>query len=87
MINENIVIWYIAVPLIYLEAGICCHHKDLLSVISDGYLLLFLMLFIYVLVPALAAVGCYFLSNTGLNVRLLKGIEVMKDASELAARP
>ncbi|XP_011499698.1 PREDICTED: sodium/bile acid cotransporter 7-like [Ceratosolen solmsi marchali] len=77
IINEHFVIWYFAVPLIYLEAGICCNLKDLFAVICDGYLLLFLVLFIYMLVPALAAVGCYFLSNVGVNVRLLKGIEVL----------
>ncbi|XP_008208266.2 sodium/bile acid cotransporter 7 [Nasonia vitripennis] len=77
LINGNFVIWYFAVPLIYFEAGLCCNYRALFSVFRDGYLLSFLMIFIYVLIPIVARIGSYLLGSAGVNSRLLKGIEVL----------
>ncbi|XP_058799564.1 uncharacterized protein LOC131669024 isoform X2 [Phymastichus coffea] len=65
------------VPLLYLEAGLRCGHKAFFSVLRDGYLISFLMFFIYILIPALAKLSTYCLGNAGVNARLLSGIEVL----------
>lgn len=77
IINGNFIICYFAVPLTYLEAGLLCDPKSLYSTLRDGYLLTFVMTFIYILMPSLARVGTYLLTYAKVNVWLLKGIEVL----------
>ncbi|KAJ8688501.1 hypothetical protein QAD02_024296 [Eretmocerus hayati] len=77
IVNGSLVIWYFALPLIYLEAGLRCNCKALLAVLRDGFFLIFLLIFVYVLVPSLAKIGTHILDNAGVNRRLLMGIEVL----------
>ena len=76
MINGNVMIWYIAVPLTYLEAGLTCSPKSLYASLSDGYLLAFVMVYMYVLMPLIARIGSVFLTYARVNPWLLKGMEV-----------
>ncbi|XP_015588885.1 sodium/bile acid cotransporter 7 isoform X2 [Cephus cinctus] len=77
VINGNIVVWYFAVPLTYLEAGLLCSPKSLYMAMSDGYLLIFVLSFIYILMPLLARVASCLLTYARVNVWLLKGMEVL----------
>ncbi|XP_019890132.1 sodium/bile acid cotransporter 7 isoform X2 [Ooceraea biroi] len=77
IINGNLIICYFAVPLTYLEAGLLCDPKSLYSTLRDGYLLAFVMTFVYILMPFLARIGTYLLTYAKVNVWLLKGIEVL----------
>lgn len=79
IINGNLIILYFAVPLMYLEAGLLCDPKSLYSTLRDGYLLTFVMVFVYILMPFLARMGTYLLTYAKVNVWLLKGIEVIKN--------
>lgn len=83
IIDGNFVIWYFTVPILYLEAGLSCSHKALFSVLRDGYLISFMMFFIYMLIPALAKIATYCLGNAGVNIRLLNGIEVRLSKFEI----
>lgn len=65
-------------PLTYLEAGLLCDLKTLYSTLSNGYLLAFTMVFIYVLMPFSMRVGVCMLTYANVNVWLLKGMEVSK---------
>ncbi|XP_011301848.1 sodium/bile acid cotransporter 7 isoform X2 [Fopius arisanus] len=75
-INGHILVWYIAVPLTYLEAGLICSPRSLYSAARNGYLLCFILAFIYVLMPLLARVGSCLLVFANVNTWLLKGMEV-----------
>lgn len=75
--NGNIIVRYFAVPLTYLEAGLLCDLKTLYSTLSNGYLLAFTMVFIYVLMPFSMRVGVCMLTYANVNVWLLKGMEVL----------
>ncbi|KAH0950712.1 hypothetical protein HN011_001865 [Eciton burchellii] len=77
LINSNFIICYFAVPLTYLEAGLLCDPKSLYSTLRDGYLLAFVMIFVYILMPFLARIGTYLLTFAKVNIWLLKGIEVL----------
>ncbi|KAG7214028.1 hypothetical protein KM043_001397 [Ampulex compressa] len=77
IINGNILIQYLAVPLIYLEAGIRSNPKSLYSTLTNGYLLMFMMLFTYVLMPCVMKVGTCLLTYMTVNTWLLKGMEVL----------
>lgn len=77
IIDGNFIILYFAVPLTYLEAGLLCDPKSLYSTLRDGYLLTFVMVFVYILMPSLARIGTYLLTYAKVNVWLLKGIEVL----------
>ncbi|KAL0099308.1 hypothetical protein PUN28_020107 [Cardiocondyla obscurior] len=77
IINGNFIISHFAVPLMYLEAGLLCEPKSLYSTLRDGYLLTFVMVFVYILMPFLARIGTYLLAYAKVNVWLLKGIEVL----------
>ncbi|XP_033221711.1 sodium/bile acid cotransporter 7-like [Belonocnema kinseyi] len=76
-INGNIVIWYFAVPLTYFEAGLSCSPKALYSSLTDGYLLIYLILFMYLLMPLLARISSCILTYVQVNIWLLKGMEVL----------
>ncbi|XP_076232880.1 sodium/bile acid cotransporter 7 isoform X2 [Calliopsis andreniformis] len=76
LLNGNIIIRYFAVPLTYLEAGLLCDPKTLYSTLSNGYLLVFTMTFIYILMPFLMRVGVCLLTYANVNVWLLKGMEL-----------
>ncbi|XP_024884081.1 sodium/bile acid cotransporter 7-like [Temnothorax curvispinosus] len=78
LINGNFIIRYFAVPLTYLEAGLLCDPKSLYSTLKNGYLLTFVMVFVYILMPSLARLGTYLLMTYAkVNVWLLKGMEVL----------
>lgn len=79
IINGNIIIRYFAVPLTYLEAGLLCDPKSLYSTLRNGYLLTFVMFFVYILMPFLARIGTYLLTYAKVNIWLLKGMEVIKN--------
>jgi len=83
IINGNFIIRYFAVPLTYLEAGLLCDPKSLYSTLKNGYLLTFVMVFVYILMPFLARIGTYLLSYAEVNVWLLKGMEVIKNICNL----
>lgn len=74
----NFIIRYVAVPLIYLEAGLLCDPKSLYSTLTDGYLLTFVMAFMYILMPFFARITTYLLTYAKVNIWLLKGVEVIK---------
>ncbi|KAK0077938.1 hypothetical protein PV325_003261 [Microctonus aethiopoides] len=76
IINGNFIIWYLAVPITYLEAGLICTPTSLYSAITDGYLLAFVMTFMYILMPLLARVSSCLLIYANVNMWLLKGMEV-----------
>ncbi|KYN00018.1 Sodium/bile acid cotransporter 7 [Cyphomyrmex costatus] len=78
IINGNFIIRYFAVPLMYLEAGLSCDPKSLYSTLRDGYLLTFVMVFVYILMPFLVRIGTYLLMTYAkVNIWLLKGMEVL----------
>ncbi|XP_018340299.1 PREDICTED: sodium/bile acid cotransporter 7-like isoform X2 [Trachymyrmex septentrionalis] len=78
IINGNFIIRYFAVPSMYLEAGLLCDPKSLYSTLKDGYLLTFVMVFVYILMPFLARIGTYLLMTYAkVNIWLLKGMEVL----------
>ncbi|XP_020299916.1 sodium/bile acid cotransporter 7-like [Pseudomyrmex gracilis] len=77
IIHGNFIIRYIAVPLIYLEAGLFCDIKSLYLTLRDGYLLTFVMTFTYILMPFLARIGTNLLRYANVNTWLLKGMEVL----------
>lgn len=79
IINGNLIIRYFAVPLTYLEAGLLCDPKSLYSTLRDGYLLTFVMVFVYILIPFLTRIATYLLTYAKVNIWLLKGIEVIKN--------
>lgn len=76
-ISGNLIIRYFAVPLTYLEAGLVCNPKRLYTTLSNGYLLMFMMMFTYILMPFLMKVGTCMLAYANVNVWLLKGMEVL----------
>ncbi|XP_018398388.1 PREDICTED: sodium/bile acid cotransporter 7-like isoform X3 [Cyphomyrmex costatus] len=62
----------------YLEAGLSCDPKSLYSTLRDGYLLTFVMVFVYILMPFLVRIGTYLLMTYAkVNIWLLKGMEVL----------
>ena len=69
-------IWYFAMPLTYFEAGLSCNPKALYSTLTDGYLLIFLILFMYILMPVFARISSCILTYVEVNIWLLKGMEV-----------
>ncbi|XP_020710651.2 sodium/bile acid cotransporter 7-like isoform X2 [Athalia rosae] len=75
--NGNLAIWYFAVPLTYLEAGLSFSPSSLYIALSNGYLLIFVLCFVYILMPLLIRVGTSLLTYVGVNVWLLKGMEVL----------
>ncbi|XP_012060036.1 PREDICTED: sodium/bile acid cotransporter 7-like [Atta cephalotes] len=78
IINGNFIIRYFAVPSMYLEAGLLCDPKSFYSTLKDGYLLTFVMVFVYILMPFLARIGTYLLMTYAkVNIWLLKGMEVL----------
>ncbi|XP_034934617.1 sodium/bile acid cotransporter 7-like [Chelonus insularis] len=76
VINGNIIVWYLAVPITYFEAGLICSPKALYSVLCDGYLIAFVMAFMYILMPLLARVASCLLIYVNVNIWLLKGMEI-----------
>ncbi|KAF7393359.1 hypothetical protein HZH68_010178 [Vespula germanica] len=75
--SGNFIVWYFAVPLTYLEAGLLCTPHSLYMALKNGYLILFVMIFIYGVMPFLAKLGTYLLIHSKVNIWLLKGIEVL----------
>ncbi|XP_015172244.1 PREDICTED: sodium/bile acid cotransporter 7-like isoform X3 [Polistes dominula] len=45
--SGNFIIWYFAVPLTYLEAGLLCTPHSLYVALTNGYLIIFVMVFMY----------------------------------------
>ncbi|XP_014238444.1 sodium/bile acid cotransporter 7-like [Trichogramma pretiosum] len=76
-VDGNKAIWYFAIPLLYLEAGLLCEPRALLDCLRDGYLLSFLLGFVYGLAPTLCSLGNRLLDALGVNRRLLDGVEVL----------
>ncbi|XP_063973190.1 sodium/bile acid cotransporter 7-like [Diachasmimorpha longicaudata] len=75
-VNGHIIVWYVAVPLTYLEAGLICSPRSLYLAVKDGYLLCFVLAFMYILMPLFARVGSCLLVFANVNTWLLKGMEV-----------
>lgn len=63
-------------PLTYLEAGLLCTPHSLYMALKNGYLILFVMVFMYGVMPFLAKLGTYLLIHSKVNIWLLKGMEV-----------
>ncbi|XP_046618030.1 sodium/bile acid cotransporter 7-like isoform X1 [Neodiprion virginianus] len=77
VMNGNLAIWYFAVPLTYLEAGLSFSPLSLYTALSNGYLQIFVICFVYILMPLLIRVGTCLLTYVGVNIWLLKGMEVL----------
>lgn len=69
-------IWYFAVPLTYLEAGLSCSPSSLYSVLKNGNLMLFVITFVYLVLPILAKIATFLLQRVKVDIWLLKGMEV-----------
>lgn len=78
VMNGNLAIWYFAVPLTYLEAGLSFSPSSLYEALSNGYLQIFVICFVYILMPLMIRVGTCLLTYAGVNIWLLKGMEVIK---------
>ncbi|XP_066593109.1 sodium/bile acid cotransporter 7-like isoform X2 [Prorops nasuta] len=76
-IKSQFIIWYVAVPFTYFGAGISCSFKSLYSVLKNRQLLLFVIIFMYGLMPVLAKLAAYLLTYMKINIWLLKGMEVL----------
>lgn len=64
-------------PLTYLEAGLLCTPQALYVALKNGYLLIFVMVFMYAVMPFLAKIGTWLLIYSKVNIWLLKGMEVL----------
>lgn len=75
-INGNLVMWYFAIPLTYLEAGLCCSATQFMNSFTNCYVLCFTIFFMYILTPLSAKFVTFLLSYFNINIWLLKGMEV-----------
>ncbi|KAK2575459.1 hypothetical protein KPH14_011191 [Odynerus spinipes] len=75
--SGNFIFWYFVVPLTYLEAGLLCTPQSLYMALKNGYLLIFVMVFMYAVMPFLAKIGTWLLVHSNVNIWLLKGMEVL----------